>query len=172
MAGRGSRNVDAARALGEITGEFPGYRGSSGVDSVRADGTLRADRALLTKEYPLMKTTHRSLTGAALVLAMAPGMTVSARADEAEDKAVKANRNMGRDITRDKEAKDEPIVSVDMRGANVTDAGLKHLFETIQPSHVSRLAFVYVRQSSSHQSLPPTPVTEINEDFCHVIEAL
>jgi hypothetical protein len=34
-----------------------------------------------------MKTTHRSLTGAVLLLALVPWMTVTARADEAEDEA-------------------------------------------------------------------------------------
>jgi hypothetical protein len=36
--------------LAKVTNEFPGYRRSSGVDSVRADGTLPADRAVLPKD--------------------------------------------------------------------------------------------------------------------------
>jgi Leucine-rich repeat (LRR) protein len=74
-----------------------------------------------------MKTTHRSLTGAALLLALAPWPAVSVRADEAEDKAAKAIQKLGGSITRDKKAKDEPIVGVKLSGPKVTDAGLKHL---------------------------------------------
>jgi hypothetical protein len=40
------------------------------------------------------------MTGAVLVLALAPWMTVSVRADEAEDKAVKAIKKLGGYITR------------------------------------------------------------------------
>jgi hypothetical protein len=74
-----------------------------------------------------MKTTHRSLTAAALLLALAPWTVVCLRADEAEDKAVKAIKKLHAIITRDEKAKDKPIVSVDLRATQVTDAGLKHL---------------------------------------------
>ena len=74
-----------------------------------------------------MKTTHRSLTAAALLLALSPWTTVSIRADEAEEKAVKAIQKLGGSIYRDMKAKDKPIVAVVMRGPKVTDAGLKHL---------------------------------------------
>jgi hypothetical protein len=107
--------------------EFPGNGRSSGVDSVRADGALPADRAVLTKESSLMKTTHRSLTGAALLLALAPWTAVCIRADEAEDKAVKAIKKLGGRITRNMNARGKPIVSVDLRETKVTDRGLKHL---------------------------------------------
>jgi internalin A len=74
-----------------------------------------------------MKTTHGSLTGAVLLLALAPWTAVCIRADEAEDKAVKAIQDLGGRITRDMNAKDKPIVSVDLGSTKVTDAGLKHL---------------------------------------------
>jgi len=61
-----------------------------------------------------MKTTHRSLTGTALLLALAPWSALSVRADEAEDRAVKAIQEMGGSITRDEKAKDKPIVSVNL----------------------------------------------------------
>ena len=88
---------------------------------------MPAGRPVLTKEYPLMKTTHRSLTGAALLLALAPWTAVCIRADEAEDKAVKAIQELGGRITRDKTAKGKPIVGVDLGYTKVTNAGLKHL---------------------------------------------
>jgi hypothetical protein len=74
-----------------------------------------------------MKYTHWSLTGTALLLALAPWMTATARADEAEDKAVKAIEELSGRITRDEKAKGKPIFSVTLIGPNVTDAGLKHL---------------------------------------------
>jgi hypothetical protein len=74
-----------------------------------------------------MKTTHWSRTGAALLLALAPWTAVCIRADEAEDKAVKAIKKLGGRITRDEKAKGKPIVRVFLVGPKVTDAGLKHL---------------------------------------------
>src|SRR5262249_21300610 len=97
------------------------------LQQARADGTLPADRAVLTKEYPLMKTAHWSLTGAALILALAPWMTVSIRADEAEDRAVKAIEKLGGRIIRDEKAKGKPIVGVNLAATPVTDADLKAL---------------------------------------------
>ena len=74
-----------------------------------------------------MKASHWSLPGAALLLALVPWMTGCGRADEAEDKAVKAIQKLHGSITRDEKAKGKPIVSVEMLGPNVTDAGLKEL---------------------------------------------
>jgi hypothetical protein len=74
-----------------------------------------------------MKTTHWSMTGAALLLALVAWPAVCIRADEAEDKAVKAIEKLGGRIYRDMKAKDKPIFSVTLNGPNVTDAGLKHL---------------------------------------------
>jgi hypothetical protein len=71
-----------------------------------------------------MKTTRWSLTGAALLLALT---TVPVRADEAEDKAVKAIEKLGGIITRDEKVKGKPIVSVGITRDDVTDALLKHL---------------------------------------------
>jgi Leucine-rich repeat (LRR) protein len=51
----------------------------------------------------------------------------SGRADEAEDRAVKAIQEFGSRIARDEKAKDEPIVGVYLGSTKVTDAGLKHL---------------------------------------------
>jgi Leucine-rich repeat (LRR) protein len=111
----------------KIASEFPGYRRSSGVGSGQADGALPPDRAVLTKEYLLMKTTHWSLTGAALILALATCMTASVLADEAEDKAVKAIEKLGGQYGRDEKAKGKPIVRVFLLGPKVKDAGLKLL---------------------------------------------
>jgi hypothetical protein len=72
-----------------------------------------------------MKATHWSMTGAALVLALAPWTAAYIRADEAEDKAVKAIEKMGGSFTRDEKAKDKPIVRVFLDGTPVTDGGLK-----------------------------------------------
>jgi hypothetical protein len=47
-----------------------------------------------------MKTTHRSLTGPALLLGLVPWTAVCIRADEAEDKAVKAIQKPGGRINR------------------------------------------------------------------------
>ena len=74
-----------------------------------------------------MKTTHRSLTGAALLLALVPWTAVCMRADEAEDKAVEAIQKLGGRITWDMKVKGKPIVILDLTSTNVTDAGLKHL---------------------------------------------
>ncbi len=74
-----------------------------------------------------MKTTHGSLTGAALLLALVPWTAVCIRADEAEDKAVKAIQKLGGRIIRVRVAKDQPIVRVELSRTKVTDAGLKHL---------------------------------------------
>jgi hypothetical protein len=74
-----------------------------------------------------MKTTHRSLTGAALLLALAPWATVCARADEAEDHAVKAIEKLNGRITRDQKAKGKPIIGVYLSGTDVTDGELKEL---------------------------------------------
>ena len=49
------------------------------------------------------------------------------RADEAEDKAVKAIQELGGLIIRDRQAKDKPIVGVKLSKSRVTDAELKHL---------------------------------------------
>src|SRR5262249_39823966 len=102
------------------------------LQKARADGTLPADRAVLTKGYPLMKTTRWSLTAAALLLGLAPWTAVCTRADEAEDRAVKAIEKLGGSITRDETATDKPIVSVDLGSTKVTDAGLKHLAGLMQ----------------------------------------
>src|SRR5262249_12689304 len=93
-------------------------------DSNKRRRTSPCDRAVLTKENPLMKTAHWSMTGAALVLALA---AVSIRADEAEDKAVEAIRKVGGRITRDEKAKGEPIVGVDFDNTGIRDVALKHL---------------------------------------------
>jgi hypothetical protein len=74
-----------------------------------------------------MKTSHASLTGAALFLALTPLTAVSVQDDQAEDKAVKAIQRLGGRITRDEKAKGKPIVRVELDGPKVTDAGLKHL---------------------------------------------
>ncbi len=52
-----------------------------------------------------MKTTHRGLTGAAMVLALTPWTAICIRADEAEDKAVKAIKKMAGFVRRDMKAK-------------------------------------------------------------------
>ena len=74
-----------------------------------------------------MKTALWSLAGGVLLLCLAPWMTVCIRADEVEDKAVKAIEKLGGRIYRDMKAKDKPIVGVTLPGPKVTDAGLKHL---------------------------------------------
>jgi hypothetical protein len=74
-----------------------------------------------------MKTTHRNLTGAALLLALAPWMAVPVLADEGEDKAVKTIKKLGGIFARDEKTKDKPIVSVDLGYTEMTDAGLKHV---------------------------------------------
>ena len=74
-----------------------------------------------------MKTTFGSLIGAALLLALVPWSAVFTRADEAEEKAVKAIEKLGGRIARDMKAKDKPIVSVHLSFTQVTDAGLKDL---------------------------------------------
>ena len=61
-----------------------------------------------------MKTTHGSLTGTVLLLALTPRAAVSARPDEVEDKAVKAIQKLGGRITRDITAKNRPIVGVSL----------------------------------------------------------
>src|SRR5262249_39814863 len=48
-------------------------------------------------------------------------------ADDAEDRAVKAIEELGGKVTRDEKADGEPVISVDLRGTKVTDAGLKVL---------------------------------------------
>ena len=88
-----------------------------------------------------MKTTHRSLTGAALVLALTPWMTVSVRADEAEDKAVKAIEKMGGIIIRNEKVKGKPIIHVKLSGEDVTDALLKHL------AGLKQLQTLYLRET-------------------------
>jgi hypothetical protein len=143
VAARGRQNANAAPVLTEIISEFPGYSRRSGVDSVRADGKLPADRAVLTKEYPLMKTASWSLTVAALLLALAPWAAVCVRANEAGDQAVKAIQKMGGRITRDMKAKGKPIVRVRLGEANVTDAGLKELAGLKQLRHLE-LSFTQV----------------------------
>lgn len=55
------------------------------------------------------------------------GLCLSARADDAEDKAVAFVRKMGGNITRDDKAPGKPVVRVDLDGTKVTDAGLKEL---------------------------------------------
>ena len=67
-----------------------------------------------------MKTAHWSLSGTALLLALT---TVSVRADEAEDKAVKAIKKLGGSITCDETATDKPIVVVDLSSTKVTGKG-------------------------------------------------
>src|SRR5262249_10914831 len=86
-----------------------------------------------------MKTSLGSRTATMLVLALATCMTVSVRADEAEDKAVKNIEKMGGIITRDEKAKGKPIVTVGITRDNVTDALLKHLagLKTLQTLDLS-----------------------------------
>ena len=49
-------------------------------------------------------------------------------ADEAEDKAVEADKELGGMVTRDEKAEGKPVVAVDLRGSLVlTDADLKEL---------------------------------------------
>src|SRR5262249_33436310 len=74
-----------------------------------------------------MKTTLWSITGTALALALAPWTAVCVRADEAEDKAVKAIQELGGRIARDQKAKGKPIIRVYLSGTDVTDGELKHL---------------------------------------------
>jgi hypothetical protein len=74
-----------------------------------------------------MKTTHWTLTVAAILLALPSWTTICVRADEAEGKAVNAIQKLGGRITRDMKATDNPIVSVDLGKTKVTDAGLKDL---------------------------------------------
>jgi internalin A len=86
-----------------------------------------------------MKTMQRNMTGAALVLALVQLTTVSVRADEAEDKAVKAIQKLGGKIGRDDKAKNKPIVGVVLFNAQVTDAALKELagLKQLQMLHLS-----------------------------------
>ncbi len=51
----------------------------------------------------------------------------SARADEAEDKAVALVEKRGGTVTRDEKRLGKPVVAVDLRGTTVADAGLKEL---------------------------------------------
>src|SRR5262249_51366592 len=76
-----------------------------------------------------MKTTQRSLTGAALLLALASSMDVSVRADKAEEKAVKAGEKHGGKVRRCDTARGKPVVAVDLRSTLSTDADLKVLKE-------------------------------------------
>jgi hypothetical protein len=92
---------------------------------------------VLTKEYPLMKTTHRSLTRGVLLLALATWAAVSVRADEAEDKAVNAIEKLDGKITRDQKAEGRPVIGVYLSGPDVTDAGLKHLAGLKRLQHLS-----------------------------------
>src|SRR5262249_54974808 len=74
-----------------------------------------------------MKTSHGSMARVALLLALAPWTAVCIRADEGEDKAVKAIEKLGGSITRDEKTKGKPIVGVDLGDTTVTDPGLKEL---------------------------------------------
>ncbi len=59
-----------------------------------------------------------------LLLVMTAGVL---RADEAEDKAVKAIEKLGGMITRDEQTDGKPVIGVVFREKNVTDADLKEL---------------------------------------------
>src|SRR6185369_4088031 len=71
-----------------------------------------------------MITPSRSGTLATLVLFLVSG---GLRADEAEDKAVKAIEKLGGTVKRDEKADGKPVVAVDWHYTRVTDAGLKEL---------------------------------------------
>lgn len=51
----------------------------------------------------------------------------SARADDAEDKAVALVEKLGGTVSRDQKAPGKPVVAVDLSGRKVTDAGVKEL---------------------------------------------
>jgi hypothetical protein len=97
---------------------------------------LFAAGKLLPKEKAIMKTRQETITGAVLALTvLALVKSGSIHADEAEDKAVKAIYRLGDRFARDRQTKDKPIVDVDLRLTDVTDAGLKELavFKQLRP---------------------------------------
>jgi Leucine-rich repeat (LRR) protein len=49
------------------------------------------------------------------------------RADETEDKAVRAIAKLGGSVSRDEKTKAKPVIAVNLIGTKVTDAGLKDL---------------------------------------------
>ena len=51
----------------------------------------------------------------------------SARADDAEDKAVAFVEKLGGTVVRDEKAPGKPVVTVNLGGKRVTDTGLKEL---------------------------------------------
>ncbi|MGL4553566.1 MAG: hypothetical protein ACRC33_20585 [Gemmataceae bacterium] len=55
------------------------------------------------------------------------GLGSSARADDAEDKAVAFVKKLGGYVTRDDRAPGKPVVAVNLEGTEVTDVGLKEL---------------------------------------------
>src|SRR5687767_1721662 len=62
---------------------------------------------------------------AGVVVALA--LEVSARGDEAEERAVAAIEKMGGRVTRDKTAPGLPVIHVDLSSGSVTEAGLKEV---------------------------------------------
>ena len=85
-----------------------------------------------------MKTTRQRMAGMALVLVLLIGSGV--RADEAEEKGVKAIEALGGTVIRNEEADGKPVVAVLLSHTQVTDAGLKELapLTELQALHLRR----------------------------------
>jgi hypothetical protein len=75
------------------------------------------------KEAPMI--TRRGSAVLAVMCVLWPFALV--RADDAEDKAVEAIKKLGGKVMRDENAEGRPVILVDLRGTNTTDAALMEL---------------------------------------------
>ena len=79
----------------------------------------------------------RTMAFALMVSVLGLGSPV--RADEAEDKAVAFMKKIGGKVIRDEKAPGKPVVTVDLLGTQLTDAGLKELvaFKNLTTLHLA-----------------------------------
>jgi hypothetical protein len=101
---------------------------------------------------------------------LAPWTAGCNRADEAEDKAVKAIQELGGRCGRDKKAKGKPIVNVNLTDTNLTDAGLKELAGLKQLQSL-RLINTVVTDAGLKHLAGLKQLRELNLTFTEVTDA-
>ncbi len=94
----------------------------------------------------------------------------SARADDAEDKAVAFVEKLGGKVTRDEKAPGKPVVGVDLGGTAVTDAGLKEL-APLKSLTTLELSVTQVTDAGLKELAPLKNLTTLNLSETKVTDA-
>ena len=104
---------------------------------------------------------HKNLV---FVLTVVVGLCGVGRADEAEDRAVAAAEKLGGRVIRSQDKADKPVVSLNLTGAEVTEAVIREL-APLKGLTLLNLSFTDVTDAGLKELAPFKALTELYLEF-------